>query len=139
SAALPITITPNNQTVVPVTFAPQAGGTRTATLTLTSNAPGSPQTVSLTGAATSSGSFTMPSLSVGKNLEVLATASVSSPAPQGGIAVTVSSSDPTKLLLATDATVLGQGSINVTIPQGFTSIPLGFYVQGVASSGTVQI
>ncbi len=139
SAALPITIAPNTQNVVSVTFAPQGTGSRTATLNLTSNAAGSPHSVALSGTATSLGTFSMPSVSVGKDLEALATASVSSPAPAGGINVTVSSSDPTKLLLASDATVLGQGSINVTIPQGFTTIPLGFYVQGVASSGTVQI
>jgi Abnormal spindle-like microcephaly-assoc'd, ASPM-SPD-2-Hydin/HYDIN/CFA65/VesB-like, Ig-like domain/K319L-like, PKD domain len=139
SAAPPITIAPGTANVVTLTFAPQQSGTRTATLNITSNAAGSPSTVALSGNATSSGSFSMPAVSVGKDLEVLATASVSTPAPVGGLAVTISSADPTKVLLATDATVVGQGSISATIPQGFTTIPLGFYVQGLASSGTVQI
>jgi hypothetical protein len=38
-----------------VTFTPTASGTRTGTLTISDNAGGSPQTVSLTGAATSAG------------------------------------------------------------------------------------
>jgi hypothetical protein len=38
-----------------VTFKPTAGGTRTAAVTLTDNATGSPQTVSLTGTGTSAG------------------------------------------------------------------------------------
>jgi hypothetical protein len=40
---------------ISVTFKPTAGGTRTAAVTLTDNATGSPQTVSLTGTGTSAG------------------------------------------------------------------------------------
>ncbi|MGD9714490.1 MAG: beta strand repeat-containing protein [Thermomicrobiales bacterium] len=139
SAAPPLTIAPGTVTQVPITFAPKQAGLRSATLNITSNSAGSPHTVTLTGMGTSNGTFTMPAVSVGKDLEVLATASVDAPAPAGGLTVTVSSSDPTKLLLSADPTVLGQGSINAVIPQGFNTIPLGFYVQGLVSSGSVQI
>jgi hypothetical protein len=42
-------VVPNNTCVFSVTFTPTAAGTRTATLNITDNATGSPQTVSLTG------------------------------------------------------------------------------------------
>ena len=39
----------NEDCTIVLTFSPTAAGTRTGSLTITSNAPGSPQTVSLTG------------------------------------------------------------------------------------------
>jgi hypothetical protein len=55
------------------------------------------------------------------------------------LTVNISSSDPTRVLLSPDPSVLGQGTISVSIPQGSTSLLSGFYVQGLASSGTVQL
>lgn len=43
------TLTPTSSCTVNVTFTPQATGSRSAALSLTDNAPGSPQTVSLSG------------------------------------------------------------------------------------------
>lgn len=45
-------VLPGNSCVINVTFTPTAAGSRTGTLTVTDNAPGSPQTVSLSGTGT---------------------------------------------------------------------------------------
>lgn len=45
----PSTLIPSYSCVIDVTFTPTASGTRTGTLTITDNAPNSPQTVSLSG------------------------------------------------------------------------------------------
>jgi hypothetical protein len=44
------TLAPSASCVINVTFSPTAAGTRTGALTITDNAPGNPQTVTLTGA-----------------------------------------------------------------------------------------
>jgi hypothetical protein len=46
------TLTPGTNCAVSITFSPTANGTRSATFILTDNAPGSPQTVPITGTAT---------------------------------------------------------------------------------------
>ncbi len=47
-----LTLTPGASCAMSITFNPKASGTRTAALTVTDNAPGSPQTAPLTGTAT---------------------------------------------------------------------------------------
>ncbi len=133
-----ITVAPGASTPITVTFSPLLPGSRTATLTLTSNASGSPHTVALSGTATANGQLSLNSFSLGYNLEVLATASVDNP-PTATLNVTISSSDPTKLLLATDPTVLGQPSVTLPIPAGFNALFPGFWAQAQVSSGTAQI
>ena len=49
----PGTLMPNANCYISVTFTPTAEGTRTGTLTITDNAPGSPQTVPLSGTGAS--------------------------------------------------------------------------------------
>jgi Concanavalin A-like lectin/glucanases superfamily/FG-GAP-like repeat/HYDIN/CFA65/VesB-like, Ig-like domain/Abnormal spindle-like microcephaly-assoc'd, ASPM-SPD-2-Hydin/FIMAH domain/NHL repeat len=49
SDSLPISIAPGNTTMVQVTFSPTAGGSRSATLSLTDNAGNSPQSIALSG------------------------------------------------------------------------------------------
>ena len=49
SGQLPISVTPGNKTTVQVTFTPTAGGSRSATLSLTDNAGNSPQSIALSG------------------------------------------------------------------------------------------
>jgi hypothetical protein len=59
-------------------------------------------------------------------------------APAGGRTITLTSSDPTKLLLSTSASALGMTSIPLSVPAGNTSGPT-FYVQSLVSSGTATI
>ncbi|MCB0323945.1 MAG: choice-of-anchor D domain-containing protein, partial [Bdellovibrionales bacterium] len=49
SKATPFTLTPGQTTTIPVTYAPTAAAAHTATLSITSNAPSSPDTVTLSG------------------------------------------------------------------------------------------
>ena len=52
SATLPVTVPPGGSTVIPVSFAPTATGTRTATLSVSDDASLYPQIVPLSGAGT---------------------------------------------------------------------------------------
>ena len=66
------------------------------------------------------------------------------PAPTGGLLVSVTSSDPSKLLIAGAATcpgppaVCGSQQVKFAIPQTLSTAS-GVYLQGLASSGTVTI
>jgi hypothetical protein len=62
------------------------------------------------------------------------------PAPAGGVSLTVSSSDPTKLTLTTDPTLVGSGSLTLQYDAGNTTPSNGpLYLAGLASSGTVTL
>ncbi len=88
------------------------------------------------------------SATVGKNLQQLATGYLTVKAPAGGLSVTITSSDSSKLLLepyASDPSGTGQGggSFTATIPAnkgllGDFGFP-AFWIQTLASSGTPTI
>jgi hypothetical protein len=140
ASATPITVTPGGTTAIQVTFQPKAGGSRSATLSITDNASGSPQSIPLSGTATGTGLLGMPPVTVGGNLEVLATATLTI-APPSSVTVTVTSGNPGLVLLSTDptGTTAGSTSVTVTIAAGATAAFPGFYVQGLGSSGTVTL
>ena len=94
----------------------------------------------------------LSSTTIGKNLEVLLTGSTTAPAPQGGLTVTITSSNPQALLLSSadrndpngdpNGTRVGSGSITVTVPAGQGTQSIGFpnfWAQALASSGTVTL
>ena len=83
-------------------------------------------------------SITLTPTIVGYNLQVLGNGTLNTPAPTGGIQVTISSSDQTKVLLSTSPTVLGSASITVTVGAGSTTIPT-YYIQGLVSSGSTTL
>ena len=72
---------------------------------------------------------------VGKNLEIEGSLGLGAIAPPGGVTVTITSSDPTKLLLSTSGSVLGSKSIALTIPAGERSGR--YFLQALADSGVV--
>jgi hypothetical protein len=89
--------------------------------------------------------ITMKGVSVGKDLQTTDTVYLSAPAPSvtdappiGGVDVTVTSSDPSKVLLSTTATGTGTSSVTVHVNAGTQGLPV-FYVQGLANSGTVTL
>ncbi|HMK29723.1 MAG TPA: choice-of-anchor D domain-containing protein, partial [Terriglobales bacterium] len=148
SAALPITVASGGSTTINLTFTPSNTGTRTATLDISNSVTNpTPLTVALSGTGVSSASIIIPpalsTLSLGGNLEALATASLSvNNSGPGSLTVTVASGDPTKLLVSSDTsgTTAGQGSISLTVPAGAGAGGVGgFYVQALASSGTVPL
>ena len=57
---LPLTLAPGQQVALPLTFAPSAGGAQKGAVTLTDNAAGSPNSISLTGTGTTSASLSTP-------------------------------------------------------------------------------
>ena len=79
-------------------------------------------------------SVTAGSATVGYQLEE-ATLVTLQGAATSNITVTITSNDPTKLLLSTDGVSAGQSSINLTIQSGFSRTP-SFYVYGLVKSGS---
>lgn len=75
---------------------------------------------------------------VGQNLQTAVSLSLPEPAPAGGLRVTVSSEDPQLLLVAGRPGDTGGPQITLVIGEGITTIS-GIYVQGLSSSGTVQL
>ncbi len=143
----PFTVTKNNgTTTVSVTFNPAGLNGRSATVRITDDATGSPRTLDLSGTGRGQGQITLPPLSLGGNLESLATGSLDV-APTTDLPVTITSSDPTKVVLvpySTDPTGATQGvaQITGTVPAGQGRLGFGFpgfWVQALSSSGTAQI
>jgi hypothetical protein len=80
---------------------------------------------------------------VGANLQVTAVGSLNTPAPAGGLNITISSSDTSKVVLSTSAMAAGtSNSITITVPAGSGVNGIGFasfYVQALQSSGTATL
>jgi hypothetical protein len=74
-------------------------------------------------------------MTIGQNLQLAAAVSLGEPAPEGGITITLTSSDPVKLLLSTAATEEGKASIKINIPGG--GVSAHYYLQALGCSGTV--
>jgi hypothetical protein len=124
--AMSTTFTANGTTGTYVVTASAAGVAVPASFTLT-NAPGA-----------TSGTLTLTVVStVGQSLQGAGTVHLPQAAPSGGVSVTITTSDPSKVLLANGQTDSGSASLNVSIPQGSNSA--NFFVHGVSSSGSGSI
>ncbi|MGI9335711.1 MAG: PKD domain-containing protein, partial [Gammaproteobacteria bacterium] len=75
---------------------------------------------------------------VGKHLQVAFGGTLGEPAPVGGTVVSITSSDPARLLLSTDATLTGDPEVSMTVPEGTAAIPT-FYLQALQGVGTAVI
>ncbi|HEX7795014.1 MAG TPA: hypothetical protein VF456_11715, partial [Vicinamibacterales bacterium] len=120
-----------------VSFNPATAGT--ATLSLPPPAPAGFTTPSSAQAivATVESDINIGDVTIGKDLQVLLGGTVGT-APAGNLQVTITSLDPSKVLLATSATAAGAASINVMVGAGSGSIP-SVYVQALAGAGTAVI
>jgi hypothetical protein len=113
--------------VQPLGFSsPSSGGQLTATVSLpqiTLNIPGG--------------------TNLGQNLQLTAVGSLNTPAPAGGMNITISSSDTSKAVLSSTATAAGtSSSITIAVAGGSGLNGFGFpsfYVQGLQSSGSVTL
>ena len=74
--------------------------------------------------------------SIGRNLQTSVYGSIGAAAPAGNLQVTITSSDPSRLLLSNSAGTMGSASITVQVNAGSTSIPT-FYLQALDGPGTV--
>jgi hypothetical protein len=128
---------------ISVVFKPKSSNPpdRNANITIVDNASGSPHTILLHGpASVPTACVNPPQLTVGYNLETVGSLSLNG-AAGADLPVTITSSDPSLALLSSDTSgaTLGSQSITMTIPAGATALLPGFYVQGLASSGTATL
>lgn len=118
-AASPATVTINpGQTSASYGLRPLAAGTTSITATApTATAPvrpGYPATITVAQATTS---FSLaPTVAAGLSRDGILFLGAGSPA--GGTVITLTSSDPTRLVLAPNSTTVGTATIDVTIPAG---------------------
>jgi len=101
-----------------------AAGIAEATLTVNVN-PAPPITLSNPGA-------------IGDDLQVQLTGSLASDAPAGNLEVTFTSSDPSRLILSSDAGTAGGASATVTVNAGGSFIS-GVFAQALAEAGSVEV
>jgi hypothetical protein len=78
----------------------------------------------------------VPDVTVGRNLQMYASVKLPEAAPQAGVSLTVTSDDPTRLLLSAGPDQAGSASITLTVNGGFVYSP-EFWLQGLADNGTV--
>ncbi|MDX2192831.1 MAG: Ig-like domain-containing protein [Gemmatimonadales bacterium] len=82
-------------------------------------------------------SLTLSSVNlVGRGLQEQSSFSLSQAAPAGGITVRLTSSDAGRLLLSPNATTVGSGTLDVTVPQGQSSAT--FFLQAPDSVSVVR-
>ena len=74
---------------------------------------------------------------MGQNLEAVVGVFLPQAAPAGGFQLTVTSSDPSKLVVAGRAIDAGTGSLTVSLAQGLSTAVI--FVQALASSGTATL
>jgi len=72
---------------------------------------------------------------IGRNLEVFATVRLAEPAPAAGLDVTITSDDPTRLLLSEGPVKAGSKSITLKVKAQYVETP-DFYIQALGDSGT---
>jgi len=76
---------------------------------------------------------------VGANLQTPISVSLSVAAPAAGEVVTLTSSDSTKIVLSTDPTVAGSGSLQLSIPSGSYGPAVTIYEQAIAGAGSATL
>ncbi len=74
-------------------------------------------------------------MTVGQNLQLPAVLSLGAPAPEGGLAVTLTSGNPDKLVLSAAATEVGKASITINVPVG--GFRATYYLQALGCSGAI--
>src|SRR6476659_3041802 len=121
-------------------FHPVGAGSTTLTVVQPSGFSTPTTLQSLTATVTASGINVNDVVNLGKDLQRNIGWSLQAPVTAvGGLDVTLTSSDATKLLLSSSPTVAGSGtgSVVVHVPQNQSTATV--YLQSLASSGTVQV
>lgn len=90
----------------------------------------------VTGLVRKPGIFVSDDLFIGENLEVGAALALGEYAPAGGLIVTITSADPTRLLISASKTEPGSKSVQIKIPAD--GINAGYFLQALGSSGEVE-
>lgn len=118
-------------------FHPIAGGTTTLTVQQPAGFA-TPASGAQIAATVTAPAMSISDVTVGQNLEVSESSSLAQPAPAGGVTVTVTSADPSLVLVATSATAAGTPILQLSVPAGSSTIP-AFFVQSLGGTGTVGI
>jgi hypothetical protein len=128
---------PAGESSFQTTFRP-AGGEGDATFAITPPAGFSApaEFASVTASVRKPGLGLSDEVIVGENLEALGAVSLGEAPPADGVTVTLTSSDPSRLLLSNAATELGSKSIQVKIPPN--KVANQFFIQALGKSGEVE-
>ena len=134
TATVPATVTVGaGQTSAVVTVS----GVAVGSTVLRANAPGIDEAAANI-TVTPQPAITVGNISVGKDLQLARNLSLGAAAPAGGLQVTLTSSDPSQILLSNNRTATGSASITVQVNAGgFTS--QAYYVQSLDDTGTATI
>jgi len=79
--------------------------------------------------------LTVPDAVLGQHLQAFTTVALSAAAPEGGVEVALTSSDPTRLLLSKTPLQKGTASLTLKVRAGLRESP-EFWLQGVTAEGT---
>lgn len=74
-------------------------------------------------------------LTIGKDLQMPGVLCLGEAPPEGGLQVTLTSSDPTKLVLSAREDQPGSGTLTLTVPPGQLTAP--YFIQALGNAGTV--
>ena len=131
-----------------VTFNPGDSSATTAfkalssgSATITAQAPGGFSTLTdgnntLTATILQSGLIVPSGITVGQNLQATTTISLNGVVGQGGVILTITSNDPSRLKFSATPGDAGSGALSITLPAG-AHATTDFYVQGFGNTGTV--
>jgi hypothetical protein len=81
--------------------------------------------------------ITPPNVTVGESLEVIANVTLDEVAPATGLEITLTSSDPSRVMFSRTAEGDGSASIKLTVRAGYRDSP-DYYIQGLGKSGAVS-
>ncbi len=81
--------------------------------------------------------ITPPNVTVGENLEVIANVALAEAAPENGFTMTLTSSDPGRVMFSKTPSEAGAASLQLKVRAGYRDSP-DFYIQGFGKSGTVK-
>lgn len=123
------------ESTVGVEFTPAGVGTATLTVKPAAGFSAATEFASVDARVELPGLAVPGQITVGKDLQTSGPLLLGQPAPAGGVEVTLTSSDPKRLVLSASPDQLGSGVLKVRIPQGTSTSHV--YVQGLASEGTV--
>lgn len=133
-AASPLTLAGGVATAI-TEFQPLAPGETTLAVHVPPGFSTPVEGAALTAAVIIPGIAVTNELAIGKNLQVGGVVGLGDPAPEGGAAITLTSDDPTRLLLSPSETDVGSKSLVITIPAG--GFNARFYLQSLADTGRV--
>jgi hypothetical protein len=134
--ALPATVRLAGGTAVAgIEFRPLTAGQTTLSVTVPQGFSTPAQFVSVAATVLVPGMAVTDDISIGYNLQTGGSLHLGEPAPAGGVVVTLTSSDPSKLLLSRTPDQVGSDCITIPIPAG--GVNGSYHIQALAGSGVV--